>query len=75
MRNTFETEVERIDPETVLGLRNPSDAEHVIQCELARCKHPALYVLDEHTAVQSWCLKCRALANGQIVLADGTVRP
>jgi hypothetical protein len=45
----------------------PSDAEHIVQCELAGCVHPAIYAIDgdpDDTA-QGWCDLCRAVASQQ----------
>ena len=45
----------------------PTDAEHIMQCELAGCKHPAVYVIDGDRAdtVLGWCALCRAVARQQ----------
>jgi len=37
-----------------------SDEQHQRDCELAGCKHPALY----DNGVQGWCARCRAVAFG-----------
>ena len=45
----------------------PTDAEHIMQCELAGCKHPAVYVIegDRADTVLGWCALCRAVARQQ----------
>jgi Restriction endonuclease len=45
----------------------PTNAEHVVQCELAECKHPAVYVIDGNPAATAlgWCELCRAVARQQ----------
>jgi hypothetical protein len=39
-----------------------SDEAHRHHCELAECKHPAVY--DDGT--QGWCARCRAVAFGGV---------
>lgn len=41
---------------------NPTDDEHVGQCEQAGCKHPAVYELEDGTTAQGWCDLCRTVA-------------
>jgi hypothetical protein len=43
----------------------PTDAEHIVQCELAGCGHPAIYVIDGHPGdtAQGWCDLCREVAH------------
>ncbi len=45
----------------------PTDAEHIVQCELAGCKHPAIYVIegDRADTVLGWCALCRKVARKQ----------
>ena len=45
----------------------PTDAEHIVQCELAGCKHPAIYVIkgDRADTVLGWCALCRKIARKQ----------
>ena len=45
----------------------PTAAEHIAQCELAGCKHPAIYLLDGDPAdtVLGWCDLCREVAHRQ----------
>ena len=45
----------------------PTDAEHIAQCELAGCVHPAIYVIDGDPGdtTQGWCALCRAVAHQQ----------
>jgi hypothetical protein len=45
----------------------PTDAEHIMQCELAGCKHPAVYVIegDRADTVLGWCALCREVARQQ----------
>ena len=45
----------------------PTDAEHIVQCELAGCKHPAIYVIegDRADTVLGWCALCREIARKQ----------
>jgi hypothetical protein len=45
----------------------PTDAGHIMQCELAGCKHPAVYVVegDRADTVLGWCALCRQIARQQ----------
>jgi len=45
----------------------PTDAEHIMQCELAGCKHPPIYVHESNLAETAlgWCALCRAVARQQ----------
>jgi hypothetical protein len=45
----------------------PTDAEHIMQCELAGCKHAAVYVIegDRADTVLGWCALCRAVAGNR----------
>ena len=44
----------------------PTDAEHMVQCELAGCVHPAIFYDDgEPETAQGWCDLCRQVAHQQ----------
>lgn len=47
----------------------PTDAEHAVQCEIAGCKHPVIYIDDDEPnpadTAQGWCDLCRAVARQQ----------
>ena len=45
----------------------PSPAEHIVQCELAGCRHPAVYDIDGNPEDISlgWCDLCREVAHRQ----------
>jgi hypothetical protein len=45
----------------------PTDAEHIMQCELAGCKHPPVYVIegDRADTMLGWCALCREVARQQ----------
>jgi hypothetical protein len=57
----------------------PTPAEHILQCELARCKHPAVYAIegDPEDMVLGWCDLCRQVAHRQeeeLILLGGRAR-
>jgi hypothetical protein len=41
-----------------------SDEEHHKHCEIAGCKHPAVYEDEDGMSMQGWCKLCRAVAFG-----------
>jgi len=45
----------------------PTDAEHIVQCEIAACRHPPIYAdgTDPADTAQGWCDLCRAVAHKQ----------
>jgi hypothetical protein len=43
-----------------------SDEIHQHHCEVAGCKHPAIYDLDDGETAQGWCARCRAVAFGGV---------
>ena len=54
-----------------------SDEVHAHQCEVAGCRHPALYVFERGEASQGWCPRCRAVAFGGVhegvAFVDGVI--
>lgn len=46
---------------------NPTNAEHIAQCEQAGCLHPAVYVIEGDPAdtALGWCQLCRDFAHQQ----------
>ena len=43
-----------------------SEEGHLLHCEIAGCKHPALYELKDGTTMQGWCARCRVVAHGGV---------